>query len=409
MRETIRRILHRCGRWGLVVGNLLVGWLLPIGTSVAGPGNEAAPPPTEEPIAQVTAPAPSQVSEEDRARVVEAFGKLPLYFIENQGQLDEQVAYYVKGADKTLYFTKEGVTFSLRGEDQRWTVKLEFVGANVNVVPRGEEKEQAIFSYFKGKPEEWKTSCPTYAKVVYENLWPGIDLAYQGTMNRLKYEFIVAPGADPSQIRLAYRGASRVAISGAGTLEIKTPVASFEDARPFAYQESDAKRRDVSMSYALREELEGVSVYGFEIGAYDRTLPLVLDPEMLVYCGYIGGSDSDDGWDIAVDVSGAAYVAGFTLSSESEGFPVLVGPDPTYNGYVDAFVAKVHPSGATLEYCGYIGGTSSEYGSDIAVDNSGAAYLTGGTNSSESERFPILLGPDLTYNPKDSIRGGLRR
>ena len=150
------------------------------------------------------------VSDADKERIEQSFGKLPVYFIENQGQVHEDVAYYVKGSDKPLYFTSKGLTFALTGKDgdevKRWAVKLEFVNANPKCKPRGEDKQEAIFSFFKGKPEEWKTGLPTYSKIVYEELWPGIDLVYKGTVNELKYEFAVKPGADPKHTRLAYHG-----------------------------------------------------------------------------------------------------------------------------------------------------------------------------------------------------------
>ncbi|MEW6741250.1 MAG: hypothetical protein AB1486_00700 [Planctomycetota bacterium] len=402
--KTTHRTLGPRECLGLLAGALLIAPLLGLVRYGSGPEDTIAPLATDGSAAEVgtsasSASLPAAISDAQRDCAVRAFGQLPLYFIENQGQVDERVAYYIKGTDKTLYFTTEGVTFSLENKDQRWTVKLEFVGANAAVVPRGEEKQQAIFSYFKGKPEEWMTGCPTYAKVVYEDLWPGTDLVYHGTVNRLKYEFIVAPGADPGQIRLAYRGATSVAVSDTGTLEVRTPIASFEDASPIAFQEIDGQRAAVNMTYALHEHVDDASwVYGFDIGAYDKTLPLLLDPEMLVYCGYIGGRDYDEGYDVALDGSGAAFVTGKTYSSESEGFPVLVGPDLTYSGLDDAFVAKVHPSGVALEYCGYIGGTGEDCAVGIAVDDSGAAYVAGWTSSSESQGFPVLVGPDLTWN-----------
>jgi len=343
-------------------------------------------------------PPSSELPRAQQARVRNLFGNLPLYFVENQGQLDEQVRYYVKGRDKTLYFTSEGVTISLQGEDERWTVKLDFVDANPNVVPRGEEKQQAVFSYFKGKPEEWKAGCPTYVRVVYEDLWPGIDLVFRGTVNKLKHEFVVAPGADPAQIRIGFEGASGLRVDEKGDMVFETPVGSFDDVRPTAWQEAPGGRKKVSASYDLRE-----GEYGFALGNLDPSLPLVLDPEMVVYCGYIGGSDDDEASPglsngIAVDGAGAAYVAGWTQSSELEGFPVLAGPDLTYNGLWDVFVAKVAPSGATLEYCGYIGGLENDYGGGIAVDENGAAYVTGSTSSSEFQGFPVCVGPDLTWN-----------
>ena len=120
----------------------------------------------------------------------------------------------------------------------------------------------------------------------------------------------------------------------------------------------------------------------------------------LVYCGYIGGADYDEGNSIAVDGSGNAYVTGYTYSDERT-FPVKVGPDLTYNDdpvlVGDAFVAKVKASGKKLLYCGYIGGSDIDYGNGIAVDGSGNAYVTGGTKSDETT-FPVAVGPDLTHN-----------
>ncbi len=124
---------------------------------------------------------------------------LPLYFIENQGQLDQRVAYYVQGRDKTLYFTAQGVTFVLSGPDsrQQYALKLEFVGADPDVQPVGKDRTEAVISYFKGSPEEWKTGLPTYAGVAYPDLWPGIDLVYSGDASLLKYTFLVRSGVDP--------------------------------------------------------------------------------------------------------------------------------------------------------------------------------------------------------------------
>jgi hypothetical protein len=140
----------------------------------------------------------------------------------------------------------------------------------------------------------------------------------------------------------------------------------------------------------------GTHVYGFEVGEYDRSMLLVLDPAILVYCGYIGGSSADLGYGIAVDGSGNAYIAGYAFSTQAS-FPVLYGPDVTHNGDVDAFVAKVNASGTMLLYCGYIGGSEFDTGYGIAVDGSGNAYIAGYTASTQAS-FPVLYGPDLTHN-----------
>jgi hypothetical protein len=342
-----------------------------------------------------------------QARVEAAFAQLPLYFIENRGQVDERAAYYVQGKDKTLYFTSEGVTFVLSGEDtespaaNRWVLKLGFVGANPEVQPVGRDETGALISYFRGRPEEWETGLKAYSKVVYRDLWPGIDLQYSGTVSRLKYQFVVKPGADPSRIRLAYLGATEVMVNEAGQLQVSTPVGGFHDDVPYAYQlATDGPRLEVDASYAFQRGAdEEAAAYGFRVGAYDPTKVLILDPTILVYCGYIGGSGSDSGNDIAVDSVGNAYVVG-TTDSTAASFPDAIGPDLTHNGDEDAFVAKVNPAGTGLIYCGYIGGSGPDRGEGIAVDDSGNAYVTGSAYSTESSPvpFPVTVGPDITHN-----------
>jgi hypothetical protein len=343
------------------------------------------------------------------------FGKMPLYFIANKGQLDERVAFYVQGKDKAIYFTEGGVTFVLgkaapkktpgRAEEmmpfgdeprqaERHVVKLDFIGADPDVRPAGEDKTEAVISYFKGNQKDWRTGLPTYGRIVYRNLWPGIDLAYWGTTDSLKYEFIVHPGADPSLVRLACRGASNLKVTGSGELEVETPLGGFKDGTPSAYQEEKGERIDIDISY----DLDGLE-YGFRIGKYDRSKTLVLDPAILIYCGFVGGSGADVAFDIAVDNSGCAYITGYTASAQSKGFPVLAGPDVTYNGGAyDVFVAKVNAAGTALVYCGYIGGAGDDFAYGIALDGSSCAYISGYTHSTEAEGFPVLVGPDLSHN-----------
>ncbi len=352
---------------------------------------------------------------------------MPIYFIENRGQLDSRVAYYVQRGDTALYFTADGMTLvqtdQRHGENgpegglektslvrngmptpeagSRWAVKLDFVGANPSPSIQAKDPTPAIVSYFKGPKENWKAALSTYGSIIYSDLWPGIDLVYSGTANRLKYTFLVKPGADSAQVRLAYRGVHGIRLNEAGQLEIETPAGRLQDDKPYAFQEIDGRRVQIDAAYSLDPLGAAASYrYGFAIGSYDRAKPLVLDPTVLVYCGYIGGSGFDQGRSIAVDTSGNAYVTGRTGSSEPT-FPVTVGPDLTYNGggvngNTDAFVAKVNAAGTALVYCGYIGGGDYDEGYGIAVDSSGNAYVTGVTSSTEAT-FPVTVGPGLTF------------
>ncbi len=359
--------------------------------------------------------------------------KMPLYFIENQGQLDARVGYYLRGHDTSVYFTPQGIIYALTGSStattattatiagqagrsktarpekqlqtaapQRWAVAVDFVGANPSARPVGERPTSAVVSYFHGSQTDWQVGVPTFASVRYADLWPGIDLVYEGTSNQLKYTFLVRPGADPHQIKLAYRGASAVALTPTGQLEVRTPVQTFREDVPYVYQEEGEQRTTVSARY-IQEQTgpDGSLIYGFDLGAYDTSRPLVLDPVVFVYVGYIGGASEDLGAAIAVDGSGNAYVTGVTFSDESS-FPVTVGPDMTDNGSSDAFVVEVNPSGTALIYASYIGGMSGEEGHDIAVDKFGNAYIIGDTGSDEKS-FPVTVGPDLTYNGGDDV------
>jgi len=327
---------------------------------------------------------------EHAADVPDSYGKLPLYFIENRGVYPGAVAYYVQGTDKTLFFTPGGITFLLSAESRKWVVKLDFVGADPDARPQGMERQAAVFSHFRGKEENWKTGLPTFRKVVYRDLWPGIDLVYSGTVNRLKYEFLVSPGAEPGKIRLRYRGASCVAGTESGALRVETPLGSFEDAPPVAYQLINARRVGVEMAYAPEPD----GAFGFRVGQYDATRPLVLDPAIFVYSGFIGGRLYDYISDVAVDNLGNAYVVGSTHTNETNRFPLKVGPFLVKKNKLEAFVAKVNAAGTSLVYCGYIGGNDGDYGRGIAVDGAGNAYVTGMTMSKD---FPVKLGPSLAF------------
>jgi beta-propeller repeat-containing protein len=292
-------------------------------------------------------------------------------------------------------------------------VNLDFIGANRDVQPLGQNPTSTTISYFKGPKDQWKTGLASYSSIVYRNLWRGIDLVYTGSANRLKYEFIVKPGADSDQIKLAYSGVTDVTLNQSGQLEVTTPVGSFHDDRPISYQESNGKQAGVATSFKLYSNKTQNRVYGFRVGNYDHRKPLVIDPAVIIYAGFIGGVNNDSALRIAVDNAGNAYVAGLTASNTSEGFPAAVGPDITFNpnrhfsnasyDILDVFIAKVKADGTGFVYAGYIGGTGNQAATGVAIDNAGNAYVVGATDS-KPDTFPITVGAEA-YLQRTEVPG----
>ena len=326
----------------------------------------------------------SRPDEATKQSIKQAYGRLPLQFIENRGQADSRVAYYAQDGNTNVYFTSEGITISLTANDalesglrnsltsalgfpasrsktsrrartkQRWALKLDFVGSNRDVKPKGADPTASVVSYFSGSQS--KSNAQIYNGLIYENLWPNIDLLYRGASNRLKYTFVVRPGGDVNQIKLACRGATSARVSGEGRLQVDTPLGSITDDKPYSYQDADGQRAGVATQYKLEREADNY-VYGFSPGSYDKSKTLVIDPVVLVYCGYVGGAKNDEGFDVAIDNNHNAYITGST-DSGAKSFPVTAGPDLDFNGGdSDAFVAKINAEGSELIYCSYIGGS----------------------------------------------------
>ncbi len=358
----------------------------------AGAGSPAAAQGPEEALR----PALSDraVSPEQHRKVRETYGRLPLSFTENQGQVDARIAYYMQAPGRSVYFTTAGHALRLtqgKGDDiKAHTIRIELVGAAAERI-ESLQRAPGIVSYFKGPQPQWKTAIPTHARIGYVQPWPGIDLAYEGPGGRLESIYTVAPHADPAQIKLRYSGHDSLRLDEHGNLVYTTSLGEIKETAPVLYQEIDGSRIPVEGRFILLDE----ATVSFEVAQYNPDHALVIDPA-LVYAGYIGGSGSDVGYGIAVDSAGNAYVTGYTASTEAS-FPVTVGPDQTFNGDVDAFVAKVNAAGTALVYAGYIGGSGYEQGNGIAVDSAGNAYVVGDTRSTE-ESFPVTVGPYLTHN-----------
>ena len=329
-----------------------------------------------------------------RIRVAEAFGRQPLSFEANQGQVDGQVDFLARGSGYTLFLTTREAVLLLRARaapldarDQRGgsaaVLRMQLSGANAQPHVAGMDALSGKVNYFIGNdPRRWRTNIPTYAKVAYQDVYAGIDLVYHGAQGRLEYDFIVQPGADPAAIALAFQGAERLELDADGNLVVHTAAGPVRQPKPVIYQEVGGLRRDVAGGYVLK----GPQQVRLHLAAYDASRPLIIDPA-LFYSTYLGGSNDDVGFGIAVDTVGNAYVTGFT---DSTNFPTTTGAfQPVFGGTFDAFVTKLNPTGSGLVYSTYLGGGGTDVSRGIAVDTLGNAYVTGATSSSN---FPTTPG-----------------
>ena len=266
---------------------------------------------------------------------------LPLSFVENQGQVSREIAYMTKTPKETVYFTPSEATFVISSGNNSSAVNMTFEGASPQNIIAEDPLSGKVNFLLGNDSTKWVTDLPTYSAIRYEDLYPGIDLVFKGTEGILKHEFLVEPGADPSQIVLAYDGQDNLSLDDNGSLVITTPTGNLTDSKPVIFQNIDGEKIAVEGKYRLI----GRSRVGFEIGEYDRSYPLVIDP-VLKYSTYLGGTgaSTDAGQSIAVDGSGNAYVTGFTTSAN---FPLQNPFQGSYAGS-DAFVTKFNPAGNTL-------------------------------------------------------------
>ena len=370
-------------------------------------GSLATPPKTE---AGPTPAAPLDgVDTAKKLTIASYYDHLPLYFIENQGQVDKRVQFYVTGGGQTTFFTKDEVVLSLtrphpdtatepgrpshpalnrkpKTENRKLSiVRIKPVGLKKGVKIAGLNRTEHRVNYFIGKnPKKWRTDILTYQAVVYENAYAGIDLKYYGQGRQLEYDIVVQPGADPGQVQFAYQGVKKLEVTSEGDLALVLPDGGrLLQKKPVVYQEVAGQRVPIEGKFRLCRQGAQVTC-GFAVAAYDTKRPLVIDP-VLVYSTYLGGSNDEPNLyvdlSIAVDAAGAAYITGYTWSAD---FPTQRAYQAAKTSISeDVFVTKLSPAGNALIYSTYLGGISSDAGWGIAVDAAGAAYITGYTFSTD--------------------------
>lgn len=304
---------------------------------------------------------------------VEPFAKLPLSFEINNGQASSRVKFLSRGASHTILLTENEAVLSIGHETNRGAVRMRLLGANRNVAMSGQNPLPGNANYFIGNnPEKWHTGIPTYERVTQKAIYPGVDLVYYGNQGRVEYDFVVAPFADPHKIALSIDG--NPAVNSQGDLVVTTDAGDIRLQKPVAYQVGpEQSRLPVSARYRLTEG----SRVSFVLGGYDRTKPLIIDP-ILAYSTYFGGSGVDGALGMAVDSAGNVYVTGQTTSTD---FPTNNPAQPQNNGGADGFITKINAAGTAVVYSTYLGGSNSDQPFGIAVDAAGNAYLGGATFS----------------------------
>lgn len=321
-------------------------------------------------------------------QAVDGFGRLPISFEPNIGQAENRYDFFARGQGFEMGIDPTGATLILGAGKSLDVVRLDLLGSRRSARPRALEPLSGTVNYFIGdEPSRWRSGVPTFARVSYDDVLPGVDVTYHGSnVGRLEYDFIVAPRADPDVIRIVFSGGDLALRDG--SLAVTTAHGEVIQDAPVLYQTIAGQRVPVSGAFSI----VGNEV-GFEVGPYDRRYPLVIDPT-LAYSTYLGGLDGETAQDIAVDASGAAYVVGRTSSA---GFPTVAAFSSSMNGAGDALVTKLAPNGSALVYSTYLGGSNAtDQGLAIAVDVTGAALVTGLTWSSD---FPTTVGAfDTSFN-----------
>ena len=390
---------------------------------------------------------------------------MPMIFEINRGQADDDVRFIGRSAGFGLLLKSDEVVLSLnspaesipatdlegeRGKRFSSRLHMRLEGAAHNAAIRGEVPQETRANYRIGRDtSKWVSNIETYSRVSYSKVYPGIDLTFYGNPQQLEYDFTVAAGGNPRDIELKFEGANEVNLAPGGTLTLRSPSGTLTHNRPFAYQQINGSRVEVPAEFKRRDD-GGI---GFDVGSYDRTLPLVIDP-VLVYSTYLGGSAADAGRGIIVNSIAESFIAGDSFSSnflrnatptnsdvflgkvstngllltytffggskndtagglsvdafgnlylagttESPDFPIAHSVGQSVLGDSDAFVVKLTPTGEQFIYSSLIGGSGAETGVSIAGDAAGNAFITGRTSSQD---FPIVGPIQSTYGGGDS-------
>lgn len=299
--------------------------------------------------------------------------RLPMSFEANHGQAPSDVLFLAHGTGYSLSVTPQGaaLTLSKQGNEQprkhasgnfstaapSMFMRMTLAGSNPHPHIEGQEQLPGTVSYYIGSDKtKWHGEIPTYKQVHLQDVYPGIDVVYYGNQQQLEYDFVVAPGADPTNIKMTFQGIEHVAVDATGALVLSSATGEIRQHKPVVYQEINGARREVSSHYVLVSDNE----VSFHVDDYDREHPLVIDP-VLTYATYFGGTNDEVSYGIATDTNGNMYMTGTIFTSPQH-----------------VFVSKLNAAGTAVQYMVILGDpTCDASGESIAVDGSGNAYVTG--------------------------------
>jgi len=326
------------------------------------------------------------ISTISKSRVTAEYGALPLSFEKNEGQADPSAKFLAHGQGYSLALTRDGAILGLykqTSEESRSraeaTCRIKLVGANPNPQIVGTEELPGKVNYILGNdPKKWRTNLPTFAKVIYKDVYPGIDMVYRGDHGKLEFDFIVHPGADPKLIQLEDLGAQAHVLNDSGNISYEYAGGRITLSRPFSYVPAGAERQEVASNFLMQKD----GRISFRLRNYNPDKTLVIDPA-LSYSTFLGPVFCSR---IAVDGMGEAIVVGVARPS----YPVTPGAFQTSaqaSSNEVPFVLKLNASGTALVYATFLGGTNTALTVDadsviaVAADSTGNAYLTGGTTN----------------------------
>ena len=321
--------------------------------------------------------APDRSAAKPEKAAAFALGAIPISFEANRGQTDPRVDFIAQGPGYELFLDSGEAVLVLEdrstGSARASALRMKLKGADRERTAVGLDELTGKKNYLIGNdPAGWQRNVPLFSKVKFEGVYPGVDVVYHGNQRQLEYDFVVAPGANPKQIGLAFEGAKDLRVDQQGDLVTSSAGGELRFHRPLAYQ--GETKQPVAVAYQIAKN-KSVS---FALGAYDHAQPLVIDP-ILSYSTFIGGASSEGANAIAADRAGNAYIVGTTFSAD---YPVTPG---AFNTAPDTIVVtKLNPAGSDLVYSTFLGGSAIGLGDEglaIAVNEEGQAIVTGNTIS----------------------------